>query len=181
MSLISINLLPSEFISEQAKKGKFYKVQSLGIAALLLMFFLSSLTVSLRILQGQRIKQVEDQLNGVLQKINGAKTKQDFLVNLKSRLTVIDQYSSTKSKQASLYSFIEKTVPKDLTINSLSIDRSGNVYLSLVAPDVEIMDKVMNSFVDSRQSGGIIKQVAIESLNRSRDGVYRFTVKLKTS
>lgn len=181
MSIIAINLLPPEYISEEVKKRKFYKVQSFGIASLLLMFFLSSLTVSLRILQGQRIKQVESRLDEVVQKINGIKTKQDFLLNLKSRLAVIDKYASDKSKQSALYAFIEKVAPPGLNINSLSISRSGDVYLSVVVPDIFTVDKLTNSFTDSNQNGNLIKEVSIESLNRSRDGVYRLTLRLKAN
>ena len=179
MSLININLLPSEFILEEIKKARFSKIQSVGIAILLLVFFLSSLIVSLRILQSQKVKQVENEISGIEQRISSAKTKEDSLVSLKDRLSVIDKYSSTQSKQAMMYSFIEEIIPSGLTVSSLTIDQFGSVYLSLNIPDAEFIDTLINALTDPGQNNNKIKEVSIENLNRGRDGVYRIALRLK--
>ena len=56
METISINLLPKEFTAEEIKQGKFYKIQAVGISVILLMVFLSVLTISLRIFQSSKIR-----------------------------------------------------------------------------------------------------------------------------
>ena len=62
MSQIAINLLPYEFREQEIKRTKFYKLQSIGIGIIMLMVFLSSLTVALRVLQSQNISQIQKQV-----------------------------------------------------------------------------------------------------------------------
>ena len=53
MAKVTINLLPLEFREQDLNNAKFYKVQIIGVAVVLLIIFLSSLTVALRILQSK--------------------------------------------------------------------------------------------------------------------------------
>ena len=50
---IAINLLPIEFTEQEVKRAKFIKIQTIGVFVILLMVFLSSLSVALVILQSQ--------------------------------------------------------------------------------------------------------------------------------
>ncbi|MDP3758371.1 MAG: hypothetical protein Q8Q86_01500, partial [Candidatus Daviesbacteria bacterium] len=66
---ISINLLPLEIIELEIKKTKFYKIQFVGIAVILSLVFLASLTVALRILQSRNISEVQAKLSQIEQKV----------------------------------------------------------------------------------------------------------------
>ena len=66
---ISINLLPPEFLAEDIKRIKFVKIQTIGIGIVLVMIFLASLTVSLRILQSYNIAQIQNKLGQIEEKV----------------------------------------------------------------------------------------------------------------
>ena len=181
MSLISVNLLPSEFILEQVKKQKFYKVQYLGISVLLLTFFLASLTISLRVLQSQKSNQIQKRLSDVQQKISTTATKEDQLIALKDRVTTISQYVGKPSKDSELYSFIEQNLSSEVEINTMSIDRSGDILLSVGISDIGIIDRLISTLSDKQPSGVRVKQISVENLGRSRDNSFRLSLRLKTS
>src|SRR5437588_594087 len=101
MERISINLLPVEFTQEQVKNAKFYKIQARGIVIILIMIFLASLTIALRILQSHNIQQVQAQVDETSQKVSNLKDKEVALAVLKNRLATIGQYLGVPSKQAS--------------------------------------------------------------------------------
>lgn len=179
MSLISINLLPEEFIVEQTKKLKFVKIQSISIAILLLTFFLASLTVALRILQSQRISQVQEKLTAIEGQISGYKTVEDNIVLLKNRVASINQYLGVSSKDALMYEFIEKNIPPQTSINSLTIDKNADVFLTLVLPDSVSLDSIINGLLEAKTEKIKIKEISLDGLSRGRDGTYRLSLKLK--
>ena len=181
MSLLTINLLPEEFITDQIKKAKFYRVQSFSIVCLLLVFFLSSLIVSLRILQSQRIKQIKGKISDIEQRIGGEGVKEGSLVTLKNRLTTINQYLGQPSQQSAVYQFLDKTIPPQVVINSLSVDKTGDVSLSLSIPDLVSLDGLISSLTNKEKEGNKISEVTIDTLSRSRDQIYKLTLKLKTT
>ncbi len=57
MFKIEINLLPLECRVEENKKARFYKIQAIGVVIILLLIFLSSITVALGVLQSQNLSQ----------------------------------------------------------------------------------------------------------------------------
>lgn len=179
MSLISINLLPEEFIVEQTKKLKFVKIQSISIAILLLTFFLASLTIALRVLQSQRINQVQGKLTEIESQISGYKTVEDNVVLLKKRIGSINQYLGVSSKGALIYEFVEKNIPSRIIINSLTIDKSGDVFLTLVLPDSISLDAIVNGLLEAQTEKVKIKEISLDGLSRGRDGTYRLSLKLK--
>lgn len=179
MAKISINLLPPEFTQQELQRSKFYKVQAIGVATVLVMTFLTSLTLALRILQSANIKQVQTKLNQAEQRVLGLKSTQGSLLLLKNRLTTISQYLGTPSKQTSLYKLIDKLMPSSVSVNALSIDKTGAVVMTILAPDSLSLDNLMTNLTSAEENGDKIKEVSIESLNRGRDGIYRISLKVK--
>lgn len=181
MALISINLLPEEFIVEQVKKLKFAKIQSISIAILLCTFFLASLTVALRILQSQRIKGVESKLTEVEGKLSGYRNVEDNVILLKNRVVSINSYLGVSSKDALIYEFIEENIPASTSINSLSIDKMGDAFLTLVLADTVSLDSIINGLLESKSEKVKIKEIGIEGLSRGKDGIYKLSLKLKSN
>lgn len=179
MAQISINLLPAQFTKERLKDIKFYKIQAIGVGLILLTIFFSSLVVALRILQSQRIKQVEGNLATAQQKVGLFKDKQVALMALKNRLAYIDQYMGTSSVQAGLLNLLNAILPPTLAVNSLVIDRSGEVALSAIIQDSSTLDQIITDLTNKDKNQNKISKVSIDSLNRSRDGVYRVNLKIK--
>lgn len=179
MVKIAINLLPSEFTKEQLKDARFYRIQAAGVGMILVLIFLSSLTVALGILQSQRLKQAEARLDSSSQKVISFQDKQVALMALKNRLVAIDKYVGVPSLQAELLSLINTLLPPSVAINALVIDRSGEVALSVVIPDSTTLDYTVTTLTDKDKSKNKISKVSIESLDRSRDGIYRLNFKIK--
>src|SRR3989338_7623859 len=107
MAKISINLLPTEIITKELKKANFYRIQLAGIVVILIMVFLASLTVALRILQSRSITEVQAKISETEQQVSDLKDTQAALFLLKDRLTVIDKYLGISSNQSLMYKLID--------------------------------------------------------------------------
>lgn len=179
MAYLDINLLPLEFRQQQIKKAKFYKIQAAGVAIILALAFLSSLTIALRILQSQTISKVRSQITQSEQKISEYKTAQGSLLLLKDRLTAINQYWGIPSRQAQMYKLLSDLVPTAVAVNSITVSKDGDVLLLAVARDSEALDNFITNLTSQEKNGDKISQVSMENLNRGRDGVYRLSFKIK--
>lgn len=180
MAKITINLLPLEFREQDLKNAKFYKVQIIGIAIVLLMIFLSSLTVALRILQGQTISQIQSQLSQSEQRISNLKNTQASLLLLKSRLATINQYLGTPSLQTQNYKIINKLFPPSISISSISIGNGGEILILANAPDGSSVDSLITNLTSKDNNEDKISQISLENINRGKDGIYRLSLKVKT-
>lgn len=181
MARITINLLPTEFTSERVKDARFIKIQAFGVAMILLIIFLSSLTIALRLLQSQRLKQVEGNLDGARQTVVSFQSRQVSLVALKDRLNGIHKYLGVSSPQAQMYNFLIEILPSSIAINSFTVDQSGNAAFSATVPDSALLDSLIMDLTNKEKNQGRIKEVSIDSLNRSREGVFRVGLKIKAT
>lgn len=179
MARISINLLPVEFTLEEVKRSKFVRVQAIGVAVILIMVFLSSLTVALRILQSQNIEQIQTRVVLAEGQIDQFKGAQGSLILLKNRLSTINQYLGKSSKQTEVYQFIDSITPPSVSITSISIDKTGDVSIAALARDIISLDNFISGLSDEEISKGKVSRVSVESLNLGRDGVYRVNFKIK--
>lgn len=177
---LSINLLPKEFTEQDIKRAKFYKIQTIGVVIILFMFFLASLTVALRILQSKSISKIQSELTEAEQKISGYKNTQATLLILKNRVLAIDKFLEISSHQTKMYNIITKLVPSSVSINSISVDKSGVVLLVATAPDASLMDNFINKLNSKENNEGRVTQISLDSFNRGRDGVYRMNLTIKT-
>lgn len=175
---ISINLLPPETIAEDLKKAKFYKIQSIGVAIILVLVFLTSLTLALQVLQSRNINMVQAQVTQSEQRINALKDTQASLVILKDRLNVIDKYLGVSSKQAALYKLMDKIIPSSIIISAMTVDKNGTVSLMALVQDSYSLDRLIGDMMDKETNEGKISQLGIETLSRGRDGLYRISFKI---
>lgn len=177
---IFINLLPPEFLSEEIKMAKFYKIQTIGVIVILVMIFLSSLTVSLRILQSHNIAQIQTKLSSIESRIEGSKDKQASLFVLKNRLATINKYLGQPSKQNQMYELLNKLLPSSITLSSLSIDRNGDLLITAISSDSVGLDNFITSLSTSETNEEKIDKVSVDSFNRGRDGIYRVGLKISS-
>lgn len=177
---LSIDLLPLEFKEEELKNTKFYKIQLIGIMIILVMFFLSSLTVSLRILQNQNMQRLQNNLSVTEQRITDLKSTQAAIFILKDRLATINQYLDSPSEPNKVYRIVSKLLPPSATINTFSVDRNAQVSLTITITDNNVIDTVLENLMNKEKNEGKIETVTVESINRGRDGVYRLALRIKT-
>ena len=176
---IAINLLPVEFTQQEAKRARFYRVQTIGVSVILLVVFLSSLSVALRILQSQNIKGIQTQVSASEQKVSDRKDIQASLLLLKNRLITIDQYLNSTSKQTQMYQLLDQLIPQGVLINSISVNKSGETIILAQVADSPTLDSLVDSFINKQSNEDKISQVALDTLSRGRDGVFRITMKIK--
>lgn len=179
MSQISINLLPIEFREQELRRTRFYKVQALGIGVVMLMVFLSSLTVALRILQSQNISQIQKKIVASEQKVSDYKTTQGSLILLKDRLTAISQYLGNPSKQSQMYKLISELLPPTISIGSVSIGKEGEILLFVATRDSNNLDAFITNLTSKDKNQDKISQVSLDTLSRGRDGIYKANFKIK--
>lgn len=177
---ISINLLPADFMAEEIKSAKFYKVQAIGVSIILIMIFLASLTVALRILQSNNISKIQLKLSEAEKRVLTLKDRQVSLVLLKNRLSTISQNTEEASKQNIMYNLLNKLIPPSVSITSLALDKSGNAAVVALAPTSDVLDNLITALSSKESNQDKISQVSIESLNRGRDGVFRISLRLTT-
>ncbi len=176
---IAINLLPIEFTQAEVKRARFIKIQTIGVLVILVMVFLSSLSVALRILQSQSIKGIQTQVSASEQKISDLKDKQVSLLLIKNRLAVINQYLGNSSKQVAMLILLDKLLPPAISINSTIIDKSGEISILALIPDSLMLDNMINNLTDKTQNEGRIREISLDSISRGKDGVYRVSLKIK--
>ncbi len=179
MSQIAINLLPVEFREQEIKRTKFYKLQSVGIGIIMLMVFLSSLTVALRILQSQNISQIQKRVIASEQKVSDLKTTQGSIILLKDRLTAISQYLGTPSQQSKMYKLISDLLPPTVSVGSVSVGREGDILLFVATEDSNALDQFITNLISKEKNQDKISQVSLETLSRGRDEIYRVSFKIK--
>lgn len=180
MTRISINLLPPEVLAKEQKEARFYKIQAIGIVIILIMIFLTSLTLALGILQSRNISVAQANIAGTEQKISSLKDTEASLFLLKNRLTTINEYLGVPSKQSSAYRLIDRLVPPQIAVNTISIGSTGEISLMALVPDGVSLDALMTNLTTKEQNEDKISQVSIENLSRGKDGFYRISLRIKT-
>jgi|SRR3990167_2545393 len=177
MNTISINLLPVDSAQKQKRQRKFRLVQLVSTGILLVLIFLASGAVSLRILQTQNIKKIQNQVEASESSIVSQKDKESGLLVLKSRLDIISKYIGKVSKQVSNYNFISEKTTASINVSSISVDSTGTILISVLATNGQVIDNFIESLL-SEEAAAIFSKVEIESLSRGRDASYRASIKL---
>jgi len=175
----SINLLPISYKEFQKRESKFYKIQNISISLLLFLIFVTSITIALRIIQAQQINAAEGLLEQNNQKVSDLKPREASLFLLKDRLTNIDQITSLPSKQRSIYNLVSQLIPANLNLNFVSVDTNGDMLISIVAPNFASLDELLIVLTSKDKNEDSIAAVSLESFSRSRDGLYRASIKIK--
>ncbi len=179
MQRLTIDLLPAEFKQAQIKSSKFYKIQSIGIAIIGIIAFLASLIIALRILQSQKVLQLQSRAQEAEQKVSSFKTSQGYLLLLKNRLSTINQYLGTSSKLAQVYNLIEKLLPPAVSISTISVSQSGAVSILATSSDGNSLDLFLTNLLSKDTNEDKVKEISMENLSRGKDGIYRLTVNIK--
>ena len=177
MTRISINLLPNETAIAEQKRQKVKFVQTISVVAFLIVVFLTSVTVALRILQNQNLAQVKDQTQQEEAKVASFKDKESDLVFLKDRLRLIQDLKALPSKARQSYRLIIEQIPVGVTVSGISVDASGNLVLTAVIPSKSAFSQLFANLTSQNVTSAVTK-INIDSLSRGRDGVYRMSIKI---
>jgi|SRR3990167_9204003 len=177
MNTISINLLPFDTALKQKKQRKFRLVQVISTSIFIVLVFLASGAVSLRILQSQDIKKIQTEVKAHENDITAQKDKESGVLVLKSRLDIISKYIGKVSKQVSNYKFISEETPESVDVSSISVENNGSMRISVLATNSQALDGFIEGLI-STEASVIFSKVEIETLSRGRDATYRANLRL---
>ena len=177
MTGLTINLLPAQFRVDQKAQKKFQIIQKSSIAVLMLFIFLASGATAFRILKVQDISRLEDQVKQEEEKVLSKKTGETVLVVLKNRLSLINQIEKSGANKTLIYQQISGLIPADVQISTLTVDRSGNMAIAIIAPGTQSLERMLSSLT-SKEAFKLISKVELESLSRGREGIFRSNLKI---
>lgn len=177
-NLLKINLLPAEFLASQREFQKFRKIQLISIFVLMLLVFLSSLTIGLRVFQTQRVSAAQAVLDDNSSKVSLQKPKEVQLSVLKDRLSILRKLIANPSHQLEIFNIVNTLLPSQLIVNSVSVDAAGNIQLSMLATDISLLQNFIDKLMSKELNEGKIGGVEVASLVRSREAVYRVDLKV---
>ena len=143
--------------------------------------FFSSLTVALRVFQTQRVNAAQSQLEESTNRVSSFKETEAQLSILKNRLGTIGKLTETPSKQRQMYNLVTELLPPQMVLNSVTVDSTGSVSLSLIAANIDAVENLTDSLLDTEKNEGLINKVEVENLTRSRDGIFRVGLKVTTN
>ena len=178
VNLLKINLLPAEFLAAQKEAQKFRKIQFISVSVLVLLVFLASLTIGLRVLQTQRVNAAQISLDGSSAKVSAQKQKEAQLVILKDRLTSLRKLITNPSKQLETFNIVSILMPSQVVVNSISVDPNGNITLSLITADISALQSFIDKLMSKEINEGKISKIEISSIVRSREAVYKVDLKV---
>ena len=176
MKGISINLLPTETTTLRKQVAVVKKIRFFSIIFLLMMFFLASLLITLRVFQTQTIGRFQAEAQTSEEQIVLLRERESTLILLKDRLDQIAVIESLPSKPREMYElFMEKLGTAN--ISSISIDSNGDLSLSASVSDAVGLTNMLTTLT-TNENFNKITSVNLDSLSRGKDGTYKFSLKL---
>jgi Tfp pilus assembly protein PilN len=179
MKGISINLLPEIEVSVRKQTQKNQLIKTISISTLLLLFFLSSLILTLRVLQTRTITRIQSEAFASEQQIEGLKDKESILVLLKDRLDQIEKISGVPSKQREMYEQVVNKLPASISYSAIAIDAGGNLSLAVVAPSQAELTNLFK-VLESEETFEKVANISVESLSRGKDNSYRASLEISS-
>lgn len=179
MDKISINLLPVEVILRQKQNLKVVLVNRLSVSVLLVLAFLTSALLALRISQASQLKKVSSGLALATERVDSLKEREAYAVALKARLDSIRSLS-TDSKKATLFNLLISLAPANVSVSNLAVDKTGVLTVSLSAPSADALEVLIASLNNKEKNAGLVSSAELTSLSKGKDGNLRVELKIKT-
>lgn len=181
MNTVSINLLPEELLNKEKIQSKKTTVTRVSIGLLMVMMLATSSILLIRILQNRSVQIVNKGLEDARARVESLKEQESLIYYLKQRLISIQSLESQESTHAKSYNLITGLTPEFTKISELSFDKSGDISVSIIAPDTNNLNSFLDNLTDPRQNQGKITKVRIDSLSRSINGQYKADLTISVS
>lgn len=177
MDKLSINLLPLELLAKQRQSGKVILINRISIGLLLALILLTSVLIALRLLQGNGLKDLNDNLALIEGRIQELKDKEIYVLALKYRLGSIEKLSQDPKKVA-VFNLIISLSPQDVTISQVNVDKTSTVSLTLSSFSLEAIDQLIKNLARKEMTSDLISRLDLESFARGKDGLFRLAIKV---
>lgn len=175
---ISINLLPKEILLQRQQNTKLRFLTVLSMGLLILLIFLSSATLAMRIAQNLEFRKASDNVVYAQEREASLKSKEAQLVFLKERLSLIDSFSQKDKKIKEMFNLVLNLIPLDIQISELSVDKTGNMVILLSTNNLFSLEKMTEDLGNKEKNSNLIKKISMEGLTRGKDGIFRFSLKI---
>lgn len=178
MSVLAINLLPPDVLREQEHRGKLSLINKISVSVLVLLTFFTSVTVALRVAQSSELSKTTDNFAYAQEKISTLKDKEEQLVILKQRLSMMQSLIGTDLKKKALFNLILYLTPLNTQITDLSIDKKGTIALSFNTDSLSNVDKLIGDLASKEKNSDLITKIDLDSFSSGRNGLYYATLKI---
>ncbi len=175
---ILINLLPPEIIMRRKHNAKISLLNKVSIAALVVLIFFTSATISLRVSQSLQLKKSQSDLVYAQGQVNSLSQKGAQTALIKQKIEEIQQELGTDSKLKKSFNVITSMMPVSFKIYDMAIDRNGNINISLSSPSIFDIDSFFNDLMDPSKNGGIVSNVKLDGISWAPDSTYKFSIKI---
>lgn len=173
----SINLLPPEVIMMDKQASKLTWANKFSVSALLVLVALTSATFGIRFFQNSAIDQDNQGLVLAQNQITDLKTKEAAAVFLTKRLDSI-QALLGDNKKSDMFILISALTPVDTQLSILSVEKNGSMIISASAPTITSIENFLITLQDKNKTTDIVAKIELENLTKSRDGLYRYDLKI---
>lgn len=183
LNWLSVNLLPTEIMLQRQQSFRLTLSTKLSIAALVLLIFFTSLTLTLRIFQNSQIEKAKKNEVVAQGKIDSLRSKEDQLILLKTRLSSIKSLMGVDNRRKAIFNLVVFLTPSDTQISDVTVDKDGKMVMSLTSPTLASIDSLISSLGNQEKNSDLISKVDMEGLSLGKDLVYRFALEIipKTS
>lgn len=176
---MTINLLPPEVMLQRKQGFKLTLANQISIAALVILIFFTSATLALRFFQNSELKAAKEELTSAEGKVNSLQSREVQIVLLKQRLASIENLTGSDLKRKAIFNLVIYLTPPNIQIIDVSVDKNGNMSLSLASSSLPSIETLFASLGDNEKNSGLISKVGLEGFSLSKDMAYRFNLSIK--
>lgn len=180
MDKISINLLPKEVLLQRKQSSKFATINTISVAILIILVFLSSATLAMRISQNFQLNEVKNNLTLAEQDVAVFQTKEAQLAFLKKRLEVINNLTNGDVKVKAIFNLILAIIPKDINVSEINVDKSGKMVIMISTTSLSSIETLISDLSSQEKNANLVKEINLDTLSKDKDGVYRLSLNIST-
>lgn len=173
-----VNLLPAEELYRRKQSFRLALINKLSILLLTVLIFLTSTALVLRLTQNLQLKGVQNNLAKAETKVAGLKGKEEQAFILKERLASISKLLGGDSKRKAIFNLVVFLTPAEIMFSEVTVDRNGNMNLSLSSPTLASVETLISSLEDRGKNSDLIAKVNLEGLSLGKDATYHFSLKI---
>lgn len=173
-----VNLLPSEILLQRRQSMKLALVNKISIITLVILILLASGTLALRVSQNFNFKNAQQDLVAAEGKVAALKDKEAEMVALKQRLGSIKSLQGGDTKITSIFNMVIYLTPLGIQVTEASVDKSGNMIVTMVAPEIAMVESLIENLGDKEKSSNLISKVELQGMSLGRDFSIRLVFKI---
>lgn len=175
---IHVNLLPSEVLFERIQSSKLVFINKVSVGVLLVLIFITSATIALRLSQGTELKEVKEDVVKAETMAAGLQTRSSKLSSLKSRLGSIKTLLEADAKRRAIFNLVIYLIPADVTVSEVVVDAGGVMTVSLSSSSLSSIETLISNLSSKDKNSDLISRINLETLSLGGEMSYRMTLRL---